>query len=451
MSRSPTSPKEVPANEVHPKDARLKGPKKLCSHPAWALIAAFGTYFCMYGFRKPYTAATYSDAVFFGIDYKFLLIIAQTIGYVIAKWVGIRMVSEIKPGERIKMLLLLIFFAEFMLLLFGFVSRPWNIFCLLLNGLSLGMVFGLILGFLEGRKNTEALIAGLCASFIVSDGVSKSVGQMLLDRGVTENWMPFFAGVLFLIPTLLFITMLSYVPAPSTTDVANRSARVPMRAQARWDFFMKYAPGLAGITIVYLFVTLLRSIRADFAPELWRDLGYHETPALFTQSELLVSFGVVVINGLAIFVLNHYKAFRFSLFICLGGLAILLLSVWGLHNGLGSFPFMVLIGLGVYIPYVAIHTTVFERLIAITKERANIGFLMYLVDSVGYTGYILLMLFRYATPPGDSMLFLFLRICLCLGISGGSIVLYCNWYFKMKLKNNERQIISLSPGQGSHI
>ncbi len=428
-----------------------KGIQKLFCHPAWALFAAFGTYFCMYGFRKPYTAAIYSNAVFFGIDYKFLLIIAQTIGYVIAKWVGIKMVSEIKPGQRIKMLLVLIFFAEFMLLVFGIVPRPWNILCLLLNGLSLGMVFGLILGFLEGRKNTEALIAGLCASFIVSDGVSKSVGKMLLDNGVTENWMPFFAGILFLIPTLLFITMLSYVPSPSTTDIANRSARVPMQAQARWDFFMKYAPGLAGITIVYLFVTLLRSIRADFAPELWRDLGYHETPALFTQSELWVSFGVVIINGLAIFILNHYKAFRFSLFTCLGGVAILLFSVWGLHNGLGSFPFMVLIGLGVYIPYVAIHTTLFERLIAITKERANIGFLMYLVDSVGYTGYIILMLFRYATPPRDSILFLFLRICLYLGISGGSIVLYCNWYFKMKLKNNERQIIRLSPGQSSHF
>ncbi|MEJ0102942.1 MAG: DUF5690 family protein [Bacteroidota bacterium] len=430
---------------------RVKAVQKLFHHPAWALIAAFGTYFCMYGFRKPYTAATYSDAVFFGIDYKFLLIIAQTIGYVIAKWVGIKIVSEIKPGQRIKMLLGLIFFAELMLLFFGFVPRPWNIVCLLLNGLSLGIVFGLVLGFLEGRRNTEALIAGLCASFIVSDGVSKSVGKMLLNNNITENWMPFFAGILFLIPTLIFTGMLSCVPPPSTADIANRSVRTPMQAQARWNFFIKYGPGLAGITIVYLFVTLLRSIRADFAPELWRDLGYKQTPAVFTQSELLVSFGIVIINGLAIFILNHYKAFRFSLLTCMAGFIILLLAVWGLNYGLGEFPFMVLIGLGVYLPYVAVHTTIFERLIAVTKERANIGFLMYVADSVGYTGYIILMLFRYATPPGDSILFLFLKICIYLGISGGLIVLYCNWYFKMKLKDNERQITQLSTGQSSHI
>src|SRR5258708_30552721 len=133
-----------------------------------------------------------------------------------------------------------------------------------------------------------------------------------------------------------------------------------MKAKARWDFFVKYFRGLAGITMVYLFSTLLRSVRADFAPDLWKGLGYPQTPAIFTQSELLVSFGVVLINGLAIFLLNHYKAFRFSLLTCLGGFAILPFAVWGLHYGLGKFPFMVLVGLGVYIPYVAVHTTLFE-------------------------------------------------------------------------------------------
>jgi len=210
------------------------------------------------------------------------------------------------------------------------------------------------------------------------------------------------------------------------------------------DFFKKYAPGLIGITLVYLFVTLLRSIRADFATELWNGFGYHQTPVLFTQSELLVSFGVIFINGLAIFILNHFNAFRFSLITSLGGFVILLGAIFGLQYGMGKFTFMVLIGLGVYIPYVAIHTTIFERLIAITKEWANIGFLMFLVDSVGYTGYIILMLFKYAAPDGDSILSIFLEICIYLGVFGALIILYCNWYFKIKLKKNEQPITQLS-------
>ncbi len=414
--------------------------QKIITNPAWALVAAFGTYFCMYGFRKPYTAATYADAVFFGINYKILLIIAQTIGYVIAKWVGIKIVSEIKPHQRIKAILGLIGFAELMLLLFGLVPRPWNIVCLLLNGLPLGVIFGLVLGFLEGRKNTEFLIAGLCASFIVSDGVSKSVGTMLLNYHVTENWMPFFAGLIFAVPTLIFIGMLSFVPLPSAADIASRSAREPMSGKDRWAFFNKYAPGLIGIIAVYLFVTLLRSVRADFAPELWAGLGFHQTPAVFTQSELLVSFGVILIISFAVFIADHYKAFRFSLIISLAGFIILLVAVFGLSRGLGSFPFMVLLGLGVYMPYVAVHAVVFERLIAVTKEKANVGFLMYIVDSVGYTGYIGLMFLRYFVPSADSILSIFLKICVALGIVGALTVLFCYWYFKVKLKKNGQQI-----------
>ena len=419
--------------------------RKLFSNPAWVTIAAFGTYFCMYGFRKPYTAATYGGAAFFHLDYKVLLVIAQTLGYVMAKWIGIKVVSEIRPRGRIGMLIGLIALAEVMLLLFGIVPRPWNILCLLLNGLSLGIVFGLVLGFLEGRRHTEALVAGLCTSFILSDGVSKSVGKLLLDHGVSEDWMPFYAGGLFLIPTLLFIGMLSCVPAPSADDVTQRSVRVPMHAGARRAFFMKYATGLAGIVTAYLFVTLLRSIRADFAPEIWKALGYRQDPTLFTTSELLVSLGVLLISALAIFILNHYQAFRFSLLTSLGGFLLLPLSVWALSHGLDRFTFMVLIGFGVYLPYVAVHTTLFERLIALTRERANIGFLMYIADSVGYTGYILLMLFRYMASPGDSILLLLLRGCVFMGVVGGAIILYCNWYFRRKLGGVPMRVAEIAP------
>jgi len=423
-----------------------KGLGKLYRHPTWSLIAAFGTYFCMYGFRKPYTAATYSGVHFWGMDYKFMLIIAQTLGYVIAKWLGVRIISEIKPENRIRLLLSLILFAEAMLLLFGVVPRPWNMLCLFLNGLPLGLVFGLVLGFLEGRKNTEALIAGLCASFIVSDGVSKSVGTLLLAMGVGEGWMPFFAGIIFLLPTCLFTAMLSRVPLPSKADIAQRSERTPMDKQSRLDFFRKYAPGLAGIILVYLLVTLLRSLRADFAPELWRQLGYAKTPALLTQSELMVSGGVVLINGLTIFILNNKKAFQCSLLTCLGGFLITLLALWGVQHGLNKFSFMVLVGLGVYIPYVAVHTTIFERLIAITRERANVGFLMYLADSAGYTGYILLMLLIHAIPSGSSLLNIFLWGCLYVGISGGLLILFSYWYFKIKQRNNNGYAIPVAAG-----
>lgn len=403
-------------------------------HPVWALVAAFGTYFCMYGFRKPYTAAGYEQIQIAGLQFKFLLVMSQTIGYLIAKWIGIKFVAEIRRDRRIKMLLILIGAAQFTLFFFGLLPAPWNVLFILLNGLSLGIVFGLVLSFLEGRRQSEALIAGLCASFIVSDGFSKSVGSYLLLQGVSEQWMPFLAGCIFLLPVLLFIGMLHLVPAPDQKDRLERAERSPMNKQERLAFMRKFAPGILGITLIYLFVTFLRSIRADFAPELWKDLGFEQTPGLYTQSELLVSLGVIIISGVTVFFRGNKKAFRFSLITCVGGSLLCLFAYLAYRQGLNGFAFMALTGLGVYIPYVSIHTTVFERLIAATREKANIGFLMYLVDSVGYTGYALLLLFRNILPDPETMLRSFTLMLLWMAVAGSVIAAAVYYYFNQQLK-----------------
>jgi hypothetical protein len=304
----------------------------------------------MYGFRKPYTAGSYVDDGYGHLDYKSLLILAQTLGYVCSKWLGIKFISEVKPGQRVKALISLVLLSEVALLLFGVVDRPWNIFFLFLNGLALGLVFGFVLGYLEGRKHTEALIAILCASFIVSDGVAKSVGNWLILEGVTERWMPFVSGLVFLLPFLFFSWMLAAVPPPSEKDRIERKQRLPMNRRSRWEYFKKYAFGLSAIMVSYLFVTILRSVRADFAPEIWKGLGFTQRPAIFTQSELFVSIGVIIISGTVIFLRSHFKALITAILTCIIGFLILLGSVWGLDRGLDPFSFMVLTGLGVYIP-----------------------------------------------------------------------------------------------------
>lgn len=45
------------------------------------------------------------------------------------------------------------------------------------------------------------------------------------------------------------------------------------------------AAGFGGAE-AYLLITVLRSIRADFAPEIWSGLGHGDQSAIFTQSEL---------------------------------------------------------------------------------------------------------------------------------------------------------------------
>ena len=303
--------------------------------------------------------------------------------------------------------------SELALLLFAVTPPPYHAAWLFLNGLPLGMVFGLVLGFLEGRMLTEAFVAGLCASFILADGIAKSVGAQLLAWGVAERWMPFAAGLLFLLPLIGFVSMLRLIPPPSAADVAARSERSPMLREERRAFLRRHGVGLALITLVYLLVTVLRSLRADFAPELWSALGTTGQPGVFTRSELWVALGVILANGLAVLVRDNRKAFFLALAMSAGGLALVALSVMAFRaEKLTGFQFMVLLGLGMYIPYVAVHTTIFERLVALTRDRGNIGYLMYLADAAGYLGYVTVMFARSFLQANGTFLSFFNNLAL---------------------------------------
>ena len=368
-------------------------------------MAAFGAYFCVYGFRKPFTAASFESVKGAGAHLKTVLVASQVFGYTLSKFIGVKVASETKPGNRGKVILALLVLAELALVLFGFTPAPICAAFLFLNGLSLGMVFGLVIGFLEGRRQTEILAAGLCASFIVADGVTKTVGSWLLGLGVSQFWMPAAAGSLFVLPAIGFIWMLTRIPLPSTLDVAERSERPTMSSTDRRRFLVSHAMVLTPIVVVYLAATVLRSIRADFAPEIWRGLGVVAVPSIFAASETWVAIFVLLVCGGCALITDNRKAFAASLAIALLGLLLIGGSLVSLRAGaLGPFAFMVLTGLGLYLPYVVIQTSMLERFLAIVRDGGNLGFLVSTADAVGYLGYAGVMVGRDAIASSGNLL-----------------------------------------------
>jgi len=405
-------------------------------HPAWSMIAAFGCYFCVYGFRKPFTAGTYEDQFFMGIHWKSILISSQIAGYMLSKWCGIFFVSSITWEKRAKAIIVSILIAELALLGFGLVPKPYNLIFLLLNGLPLGMIFGYIQGFLEGKKNTELFIAALGSSFILADGVSKSVGVSLLDWGVAENWMPFAAGLIYALPFLFFVWMLTQIPRPTASEIADRAERSPMTQKDRIQLVKQLWPGISAIALLYLFAALLRGIRSDFAPEIWRYLGFNSVPSIYSQTEIWVTVGILLINGSLVLIKKNQIAFYTSLFAIASGFMLLVIAgLWG-RDGLSSFWLIVLTGFGIYLPYLTITTSVFERMIAITRHKANIGFLMYIVDSVGYLGYNVLLIATGFIFPNWNLPQLFFSWITILGFAGLALSAASWIYFKRKLTRN---------------
>lgn len=231
--------------------------------------------------------------------------------------------------------------------------------------------------------------------------------------------MPGVAGLLFLAPLCVSVAMLSRVPSPSERDIAARSARHTLTRRERWSLFGRYAVGLSLLVAMYLLVTVIRSIRADFAPELWQGLGVAAAPGTFTRSEIFVAIGVLIVNGSAICIRDNRVAFFASLATCCLGFLVIVAALVSLQlDVVRPFPFMVLVGLGLYLPYVAIHTTVFERLLAMTHERGNLGFLMYVADAFGYLGYVAVMISRNVWTSDGEFLQFFLILCwLATGLS----------------------------------
>jgi len=367
----------------------------------WSTAAAFSTYFCMYAFRKPFTVGTYADLEVWGIDYKIVLIVTQVLGYTISKFSGIKIISEMTPERRILAVALLIAVAEAALVLFGLIPAPFNFVCLFLNGLPLGLVWGIVFSFLEGRRATEMLGAGLCCSFILASGAVKSVGAWLMsDFGISEFWMPAATGGVFVVPLVVSLWMLSRVPPPSDADMGQRSRRDTMDRSQRRAFSTDIALGLILLVAVYTVLNAYRDFRDNFAKELWAGLGYADTPSIFTLSEIPIAATVLVAAAVMILVRDNGRAFRISLGSILLGSAAVAASTFGFtHGAIGPAAWIILVGVGMYVPYIAFHVMVFERLIAALGRQANVGYLMYLCDAFGYLASVAVMLYKNFCAP----------------------------------------------------
>lgn len=385
---------------------------------AHCVIAAFGTYFCVYALRKPFTAATFEGQEAFGLALKAFYVASQVAGYTISKFIGIGLVSSTPPARRAATIVALVAIAQASLLLFGLTPAPWNAIWLFVNGLPLGMVFGLILGFLEGRRQSELLTAGLCASFILSTGTVKSVGQSLVvSHGVSEQWMPALVGLIFLGPLLFFVWLLRRIPPPDERDIQARTKRETMDRAARWRFLRRHSVSLLGLVLVYVLLTVGRNLRDDYAVEIWAGLDASRSAATFTYTELVVSLVVLVACGLTALIRDNRRALRAALGLSGVGLGLLGASVVALRSGsIGPFAFMTLSGLGLYLPYVTFHTTVFERLIAVLKERANVGYLMYFADAFGYLAYVVLLIVQAGAADQSRSLDSFFVACVSIAV-----------------------------------
>lgn len=416
----------------------MKLVKKDISFLLYGAFASFGTYFCMYAFRKPFTVATFEDLSFAGVDYKIVLIIAQVLGYMLSKFIGIKVISELQPNKRIYYLLGLILAAELSLLLFGITPAPYNIVFMFLNGLPLGMVWGIVFSYLEGRKFTEFLGVALCSSFIVSSGAVKSVGLLVMENWqVSQFWMPSVTGGVFLVPFVFFAWLLNRMPQPTEEDKELRTERQPMTAKDRKRVFLAFLFPIIILVFFYTFLTALRDFRDNFSREIWDALGFEGDAAIYTISELPIAILVLVIIAFLGVIKNNYKAFvSYHYLLLFGTIAIGLTTLLFQMSLISPILWMISVGFGLYICYVPFNCIFFDRMIATFRIKGNAGYLIYIADAFGYLGSMGVLLYKNFGQSTLSWLNFFMASTYLIAISGTIITLVSLFYFRRKYKRN---------------
>lgn len=357
----------------------------------WAGGAALLSYSLVYALRKPYTAASFEGLTLFGTDYKVAVTTIQILGYVIAKFFGIKLISELKRENRFRFFVTSAIMAEVALIGFGVLSAPYNAAAMFFNGLSLGCMWGVIFSFIEGRKVTDMLASLLGVSMVFSSGIAKSFGLFAMNElNIDQFWMPAVIGGVALPLLVLMGYLLKRLPSPTQEDIELRNERVVLDSEGRKRLFLSFAPILTLLFIGNFMLLVLRDIKEDFLV-LILDMS-NQSSWLFAQVDTIVTLAILALFSAFVFFRSNIKTLM-----CLMGIVILscitMAYVSFNYKALDLQPVVWLFieSLCLYIAYLTFQTIFFDRFIACFRIKGNVGFFIAIIDFIGYMGTVTLL------------------------------------------------------------
>jgi hypothetical protein len=322
------------------------------------------------------------------------------------------------------------------------------------NGFPLGMIWGLVFSYLEGRKTTEILGTILSISFIVSSGFVKSIGKILMTNfHLTDFQMPWVTGMIFYVPLIILVWFLDKSPDPTKEDELQRTRRIPMDREQRRKISGEFATGLVLLILAYVMLTIYRDLRDNFAVDIWKSVGIANNSMIFTWSELPIAMIVFIVMSSVMIIKDNRKALLMNNYIILSGFITIGLSTLALKSGIISpVAWMILLGLGTYMGYLPYNCLLFDRLIAAFGSAANAGFFIYIADSFGYLGSVSTLIFKNFNNRELSWFNFLIKTSFGLAISGSILIILSILYFNQKIRRTAKtKIDRISPEMGIAI
>ena len=134
------------------------------------------------------------------------------------------------------------------------------------------------------------------------------------------------------------------------------------------------------------------------------------------------------------FIRDNRRAFMANLLLvavgfCLAGAASVLFQA----HLIGPVTWMITLGAGLYLSYTPFNAILFDRFIAASGRAGTAGFLMYLADSFGYAGSVLLLVVRNFMDLSLSWVDFLIVLSYAVAVAGLALVILAAIYFRRRL------------------
>lgn len=320
------------------------------------------------------------------------MVIAQLIGYTLSKFFGIRWVGQLKHQNRRRQLIILLILASIPLWVMPILPIfSWPIL-MLLNGFPLGIVWGIVFSYIEGRDLTEFIGAILACTFVFSSGFVKYLTLLIQQELSVSNIIATaITSALACFLAIIFSLFLDKTPPPNESEAKHHAKRKELSKIQQKQFFKENLNFLIPAILIYSILTFSRDFRDNFTAELLA--ANHDYNGLnIAKYETLITLVLLSCIPFLSLIRNHLKAIQITFIVSAFGSLLNLIALQLFEfEIITSTAFFLVTGFGLYGGYILINISIMNRIVGFRKSPGNCGFLMYSADASGYLTSIIVM------------------------------------------------------------
>ena len=357
-------------------------------------------YSCIFLVKASMFACSFADKpTVLGLSYKTCLALAQTSGYAIGKVPSLLYSPKLPQSQLHRALVAILISAGLLVVLSCLTPPAASVVLITLACVCLAPTWSVLQRFLEGRRDTEAIVAVVSFSYIGGSGLCKGVAVDLTKvHGFTDGEAVAACALVGMGVGVAAAMGVAAQPPPSAADVAKRGRRhamVSYRDELGQLVRGGFGPGILLIVAAYTLLGSLRAYRDYFQLELFAAVDLRQSSSLFATSESSISLFVLASSaGFGRFE-DNTRALRWILRVAApSALGIALLTHLHESGVLGGLSWMVGVGACTFLGYVPLGTMVHDRLLGAARYDSTSALLNLLMDASVLLGTVSILIYK---------------------------------------------------------